>query len=113
MLGRLDTWLGSTRLKLSFKQLGYRLYRLRPQRGKQVRYLLQREGILRIYGSFLEGKDNRLCPVPCPQFDACLVKTYLHGISRYEKLLGDLLISKTTGNQGKDFALPLGQLGIL
>ena len=113
MLGRLDTWLGSTRLKLSFKQLGYRLYRLRPQRGKQVRYLLQREGILRIYSSFLEGKDNCLCPVPCPQFDACLVKTYLHGISRYEKLLGDLLISKATGNQGKDFALPLGQLGIL
>ncbi len=56
---------------------------------------------------FLKAK---ITPVPgsVPRFDACLMKRYLHGISRYEKLLGDLLISEATGNQGKDFALPLG-----
>lgn len=112
-MGQLDTWLCSTPLKLFFEQLGYRLYRLRTQRGKQVRYLLQREGILRIYGSFLEGKDDRLCPVPCSQLDICLVKAYFHSIGRYEKLLGNLLISEATGNQDNDLALPLGQLGIL
>ena len=113
MSGRFDTWLGSTRLKLFFQQLGYRLYCLRTQRGKQVRYLLQRVGILRIYGSFLESKDNRLCPVPRSQLDACLMQTYFHSIGGYEKLLADLLISEATGNQGDNLALPLGQLGIL